>query len=413
MSRLHPQPLPNPFHSCRRARSRPAAATPSWWILAAALVALALAVLVSAGQDYYALLGVSKSADKRQISKAYRKLALKYHPDKNPGDAKAKDMFVKLANAYEILNDEEKRRIYDQYGEEGIKQGAQGGGPGGPFHDPFDIFQQFAGGAGGFHFNFGHGGGRHHHQPEKRGHDLVIPLQVTLADLYNGVDIEVDVNKQILCPTCRGSGARSDDDVHTCSGCQGRGVKTFRQMLAPGMFTTMQQVCDECGGKGKVVKHKCPVCSGSKVQRGSSQLTVSVERGMQPGSRIVFEREADASPDYSPGDAVFVLEEVPHPVFVREGVNNLRTKVQIGLVEALGGFERAITHLDGHKVTLKRDKGTVTQPGFVQVVEGEGMPVHTTPSIMGKLFVEYEVVLPDKVTEEQVNGLAKLFGARS
>ncbi|KNE70015.1 chaperone DnaJ [Allomyces macrogynus ATCC 38327] len=363
----------------------------SWRTLALLVAVLALLLLqlvarVEAGEDYYKILGVDRSATKRQIKSAYKKLAIKYHPDKNPDNkAEAEDKFIKISDAYSILSDDEKRRLYDNYGEEGVKNGGPGHHGGGGHHDPFDMFNQF------FHF-------QHASPGEKRGPDMVVPLTVTLDELYLGTQIDVDISKQTICPHCRGSGARSSGDIGQCSSCAGRGVKLTRQMLAPGMFTTIQHVCDQCGGKGQVIKNACPVCGGSKVGRANSELTVVVERGMAAGHKIVFDREGDASPEYAAGNVVFVLEQAPHAVFERDGVN-LRMKATIGLVDALLGFERTIKHMDGHVVKLKRTD--VTQPGFIQVLEGEGMPIRETPSAFGKMFVEYQVVFPARLSEAE------------
>ncbi|KAI9184556.1 DnaJ- protein scj1 [Blastocladiella emersonii ATCC 22665] len=379
-------------------------------LLSVALLLLSAAGLATAGTDYYALLGVPRDANKRQISKAYKKLALKWHPDKNPGDKEAEAKFVEASHAYEVLNDPEKRRIYDAHGEEGLKQGGgqggQGGGAGWPFHDPFDIFNQFHHGHGGGGFPFG--GGFHHpgHAPERRGPTVKLPLAVTLEDFYLGAEVEVEVSKQAICHKCRGTGAKSDADIHTCPACNGRGMQIVRQMIMQGMFSTSQHACGECGATGKVVKAKCPVCSGSKVERANSQITVTIERGMEDGHQIVFEHEGDAAPDVAPGDLVYELKMRPHPVFRREGIH-LHVTQQIGLADALLGFERKLTHLDGRAVTLKRTG--VTQPGFIQTVENEGMPVPKATSAKGNLYVEYQVVFPDSLSSAERAALTKLF----
>ncbi|KAI9221756.1 hypothetical protein BC828DRAFT_421948 [Blastocladiella britannica] len=374
-------------------------------ILVLALIAVVL--VNAASTSYYDLLGVARDADKRTISRAYRKLALKYHPDKNPDDNKAKDTFVKLANAYEVLNDEEKRRIYDQYGEDGLKQGGGNGGGGGGqgfggFHDPFDIFNQYVAFGGGFQFNFGGAG-----SGAKRGPDTLVPLHLTLAELYAGLDTDVDIARQVVCPSCRGSGAKSERDVHTCNACGGRGVKLVRQMLAPGMFTTMQQVCDECAGKGKKIAHVCPACQGAKVARGRATVTVSLDPGTRAGTRVVVEGAADAGPDIVPGNVVFEVREVPHPIFQRDG-DDLRCKVQIGLSEALLGFQRELVHLDGRSVALIRNK-KVTPPGFIQALDNEGMPILGAAGAKGRLYVEYQVIFPADFADTQREGTDPFF----
>jgi len=226
------------------------------------IIILCLLSYVSAGRNFYEVLELTKSATPEQIKKAYRRLSLKWHPDKNKDNApEANKHFVEVANAYEVLSDTEKRRTYDTYGEEGLKQGqAQ--------RDPFDLFSQF-----GF---FGQG---RQNQEDQRGEDVKIDIQVTLEDLYNGKSFEVLVKNQVLCPKCRGSGARSENDVHQCPSCGGRGIKVTMHQLGPGFVQQVQSQCDVCAGTGKIVKSKCPHCQGKKIVRGEKTIDVYIERG--------------------------------------------------------------------------------------------------------------------------------------
>ncbi|KAJ3012646.1 UNVERIFIED_CONTAM: DnaJ- protein scj1 [Siphonaria sp. JEL0065] len=354
---------------------------------------LLIVTTVLAGKDYYEILGVNRSSLKREIKKAYKQLSMKYHPDKNPNNKEAEQKFMELANAYEVLSDDEKRRIYDQYGEEGLK----GNGNQNNFHNPFDIFSQFG---------FGGGGGNRGHQ-ERKGPEVTMDLRVTLEEIFNGEQIEVEVNKQVICPICRGSGAKNANDVQKCTSCGGHGVKIVKQQLAPGMWQQMQTHCDVCGGKGKVVKSKCTSCHGHKVKRGSHQITVTVERGMPDQYHIVFDSEGDEHPDITPGDIHFVLQTQPHPVFTRDG-KHLKMAKEISLRDALLGFKFQVLHLDGKPITISREAGT-TQSGFVQIVAGQGMPTHMFPSERGDLLVQYSVKLPEKLTAEQKKAIEKAF----
>ncbi|KAG9301669.1 hypothetical protein G9A89_016740 [Geosiphon pyriformis] len=349
-------------------------------------------VCVSASTDYYSILGVSRSASASEIKRRYKQLAKKYHPDKNPGDVEIEEKFVKVAQAYEVLSDEEKRNIYDRYGEEGLKGENKGG-----FHNPFDIFDKFFGGA-----------FKHPQKTEQRGPNIVLELEVVLKELYLGTKFDVEVSKQVICEHCSGTGAKSVNDVVKCSACDGRGVRFVKQIIGASMFQ-IQTTCDVCGGKGKTIKTKCPHCQGKKVRRGNEQLTVNIEKGMADGEQIVFEQESDESPDTIPGDIIFKLKTIPHPVFVRKG-DNLYTKETINLIEALTGFEKNITHLDDRRITIKRE--TVTQPGFVEVVKGEGMPRYRS-SQRGNLYVEFTVVFPTLLENETKEGLRKLFLSKS
>ncbi|KAJ3252636.1 DnaJ- protein scj1 [Chytriomyces hyalinus] len=332
-----------------------------------------LATTALAGKDYYGILGVNRSALKREIKKAYKDLSKKYHPDKNPGDKESEQKFIECAQAYEVLSNDEKRRIYDQYGEEGLQEG--GGGQ--QFHNPFDIFSQF-----------GFGGGGHRGHQERKGAETQMEIRVTLEEIFNGEQVEVEINKQVICPICRGSGAKKADDVKKCTSCGGQGIRIVKHQLAPGMWQQMQTTCDVCGGKGKIVKSKCASCNGHKVKRGSHQITVTIERGVADNHPIIFENEGDEHPDITPGDVHFIVRTVPHAIFTREGIH-LRMRAEIPLKQALLGIAFEVKHLDGKMITIQREG--VTQPGFVQTVKGQGMPTHMYPSERGDLYVEYSL----------------------
>ncbi|KAG0242899.1 DnaJ- protein scj1 [Actinomortierella wolfii] len=368
-------------------------------LLAFILGATLLPLLALAGIDYYKILEVPRSASAKEIRKRYKQLSKKYHPDKNPGDKDAEAKFVQVAEAYEVLSDDKKRSIYDRYGEEGLKQQQQHEHAGG-FHDPFDIFAQFFG-----------GGGRGYQQ-ERRGPEIKMDLEVTLEELYLGKSIEIEVAKQVVCPHCHGSGARSSEDIVTCHACDGQGVRIVKHQIMPGFVQQYRQTCDQCGGKGSVIQHKCDVCHGTKVQRGTEQLTIVVEQGMADGSTIVFDREGDQSPDVVPGDIVFELRTKPHRTYERRG-DHLYTYVTISLEEALLGFERKIEHLDKSPVVLSR-KDKVTPFGLVETLKGKGMPVGGSHgSAYGDMYVEYRVAFPDSFTEEQKTLLKAAFGSQS
>jgi len=350
-------------------------------LLAVAAVALAAEPIP---EDYYELLGVKRDATGPAIRKAYRKLAKKYHPDRNKGDKEMEKMFQAVAEAYEVLSNEDKRQIYDQHGKEGLKEQQQGGGhhPGG-----FGFFDQFF------------GGGRRGPQ-QKKGPTLFLDLEVTLKDLYLGTKIEVETSKQVVCPSCRGSGARSPDDVKKCPACNGKGFRLVTHQLGPGFVQQVQQPCNRCKGTGKIVKAKCRTCGGHKVVHGTDDLIVEVEAGMDTGHEIVFPRAGDQPKDIdvTPGDIVYRIVTAPHPRFSRRG-DDLYMTMPITLAEAIGGFAKKFRHLDGHEVTVKRTK--VTQPNFVLKVAGEGMPQHNFPSVKGDLYCEFTVIIPTKLTAEQ------------
>ncbi|KAH6874756.1 DnaJ domain-containing protein [Thelonectria olida] len=374
------------------------------FLKAAVLVCLiALIQLAVCAEDYYNILGVGKQASDKELKSAYRRLSKKYHPDKNPGDDTAHDKFVEVAEAYEALSNAETRRIYDRHGHEGLKQHRNGGGGGG--NDPFDLFSRFFGG----HGHFGRGSG------EPRGHNVEVRVEISLRDFYNGATTEFSWNKQHICEKCEGTGS-ADGKVETCGTCSGRGVRIVKQQLAPGMFQQMQMRCDACGGRGKTIKHKCSVCQGQRVEKKATSVTLKIERGAARNSRVVYENEADESPDWVAGDLIVQLNEkepsleVDNPdrvdgIFFRRKGDDLYWTEVLSLREAwMGDWTRNLTHLDNHVVRLGRERGQLIQPGHVETIVGEGMPkwhedgesvYHETQ--FGNLYVEYTVVLPDQM----------------
>ncbi|KAH8921763.1 DnaJ-domain-containing protein [Atractiella rhizophila] len=353
--------------------------------------------------DYYKVLGLTKTADEKDIKARYRKLSRKYHPDKNPDDKEAEKKFIEVSQAYEILSDPEQRQIYDKYGEEGLKQHSQGGGHHG-FHDPFDVFSRFFGGGG-----FGGGG----HPQRRTGPSVVADIEVDLKDMYAGKSLDFEISRKTICHQCDGSGARKPTDIKTCPHCDGKGVRLIRHQLGPGIFQSMQMQCDKCGGRGRTISHLCPVCRGHRLVQTSNKLTLNVDRGLPEGSEVVFEGEADENPDWDAGDVVVrVRSKKMDGGFMRKETG-LYWREALSLDEALLGFSRNITHLDGHEILLRRTE--VTQPGFVQIVHGEGMPVHHTmeahaSASHGDLFVEYSIVLPQKVEGKFKTRLEEAFG---
>jgi len=347
-------------------------------------------VLVSAGADYYKILDLHRSASDADIKKAYKRLSRKYHPDRNK-EQNAEEKFVGITRAYEVLSDPEKRSIYDRHGEEGLKAREGGGG----HANPFDVFSSFFG-----------GGNRD--QSVRRGPTMVSEFEVPLADMYTGNPIDFRIKKKILCDHCRGTGAASDSAIKPCGGCGGTGVKIGRQQIFPGMFAQTQQTCNECGGKGKVIVEVCYHCGGAKVMDHTAQYTLDVLPGMPEGYEVVFEGEGDQSAEWEAGDVVLKVRSQKQAGDFRRKETSLYWKEVIGVDEALLGFERNITHLDGHEVHVLR-KG-VTQPGFVMKVTGEGMPIFEGHG-NGDLFIEFNVVLPERISPELRKRLADVFMA--
>ncbi|KAF3627578.1 Chaperone protein dnaJ 3 [Capsicum annuum] len=348
---------------------------------------------------YYGILGVSKNATEDEIKKAYRKAAMKNHPDKG-GDP---EKFKELAQAYEVLSDSQKREIYDQYGEDALKEGMGGGGG---MHDPFDIFESFFGGN-----PFG-GGGSGRGRRQRRGEDVVHPLKVSLEDLYSGITKKLSLSRNVICSKCSGKGSKSGASTK-CSGCKGTGMKVSIRQLGPGMIQQMQHPCNECKGTGEMIddKDRCPQCKGEKVVPEKKVLEVHVEKGMQNGQKITFPGEADEAPDTVTGDIVFVLQQKEHPRFKRKG-EDLFVDHTLSLTEALCGFHFILTHLDGRQLLIKSNPGEVVKPDQFKAINDEGMPVYQRPFMKGKLYIHFIVEFPDSLSLEQVQALEAILPAR-
>ncbi|XP_019164159.1 PREDICTED: dnaJ protein homolog [Ipomoea nil] len=349
---------------------------------------------------YYDILGVSKNAGVDEIKKAYRKAAIKNHPDKG-GDP---EKFKELAQAYEVLSDPEKREIYDEYGEDALKEG-MGGGAG--MHDPFDIFQSFFGGGNPFG---GGGGGRGRRQ--RRGEDVIHPLKVSLEEMYSGTTKKLSLSRNVICSKCNGKGSKSGSSMK-CGGCEGSGMKVTIRQLGPSMIQQMQQPCNECKGTGETIndKDRCPQCKGDKVVPEKKVLEVHVEKGMQNGQKITFPGEADEAPDMITGDIVFVLQQKEHPKFKRKG-DDLFVDHTLTLTEALCGFQFILTHLDGRQLLIKSNPGEVVKPDQFKAINDEGMPTYQRPFMKGKLYIHFMVDFPDSLSPEQVKALEAILPPR-
>jgi DnaJ family protein A protein 2 len=315
-------------------------------------------------------------------------MARKYHPDRNPN---AGDKFKEISTAYEILSDPEKKKVYDKYGEEGIKNG---GGPRGAE----DLFSSL----------FGMGG---RSSGPRKGEDLVFPLKVTLEDLYNGKTSKVALKKKVLCEDCKGKGTSKPNALKNCTVCEGRGIKvTFRQ-LGPGMVQQIQSRCPECGGKGEMIneKDRCKKCRGNKVVEERKILEIFVDKGMKHKQKIVFSGEGDQEPDVLPGDVVIILNQKEHSVFKRDDDCNLFMEKELSLYEALCGFSFTIKHLDGRTLVVRSNPGDVIKPGDVKEILGEGMPIHKRPFDKGVLIIKFSVKFPDAIEPSHIPLLGQVL----
>ncbi|XP_022953439.1 dnaJ protein ERDJ3B-like [Cucurbita moschata] len=333
--------------------------------------ALCYVLSAIAGKSYYDILQVPKGASEEQIKRAYRKLALKYHPDKNQGNEEANKRFAEISNAYEVLSDGEKRNIYDRYGEEGLKQHAASGGRGGGMGMNIqDIFSQF----------FGGGGDMEEEEKIPKGDDVVVELDASLEDLYMGGSLKVWREKNVLKPA---PGKRR---------CNCRN-EVYHKQIGPGMYQQMtEQVCEQC--------------PNVKFEREGYFVTVDIEKGMQDGQEVTFYEDGEPMIDGEAGDLRFRIRTAPHDIFRREG-NDLHATITITLVQALVGFEKSLKHLDEHLVEIGT-KG-ITKPKEVRKFKGEGMPLHFSTK-KGDLYVTFEVLFPTSLTEDQKTNIQKILG---
>jgi len=347
---------------------------------------------------FYDVLGVPPSADDNALKKAYRKLAMKYHPDKNP---EAGDKFKEISMAYEVLSNPEKRKLYDQAGEQGIKEGGGGGGGG---MNPMDIFDMFFGGGGGGD-PFGRGRGR----GPRRTKNLMHQLSVSLEDMYNGSVRKLALQKNVICDGCEGLGGKAGA-VQKCPNCRGTGMQVRIQQLGPGMMQQIQSMCGECHGEGERVdpKLRCKKCNGRKVNRERKILEVSVDKGMEDGQKITFTGEGDQEPGLEPGDIIIVLDEKAHPVFKRNG-QDLIMKMDVSLTEALTGLRKAVKTLDDRTLVIQTVRGEVIKSGDLKMVRGEGMPQYRNPFEKGRLIIQFNVVFPPSLEPAVAEELAKIL----
>ncbi|KAK5994579.1 DnaJhomolog xdj1-like protein [Cladobotryum mycophilum] len=361
--------------------------------------------------DLYEILEIEREATPDQIKKAYRKAALKYHPDKVPEDQREESeaKFKEASRAYEILSDDDKRHLYDTHGMAAF-DGSRGG-PGGPEVDLNDILSQM------FGFNMGGGGpgGMPGMNRPRKGPDEEQEYKVTLEELYKGKTVKFSANKQVICSNCKGSGGKEKAKSTSCERCKGHGMVEAIRQVGPGLMRRETVICDHCSGAGKVFKEKdrCKKCKGKRTTQEKKVLEIYIPRGSMQGERIVLEGEADQVPDQIPGDIVFTLVEEPHDNFSRLG-NDLSAELTVSLSEALTGFKRVVlTHLDGRGISIERQRGKVLRPGDCLKVPGEGMPVKRGES-KGDLYLLVKVEFPeDDWLEEDAtyDSLAKILPA--
>ena len=354
-------------------------------------------------RDYYEVLGVDKSASAEEIKKAYRKMAVKYHPDKNPGNKEAEEKFKEAAEAYAVLSDADKKARYDQFGHSGV----EGAGPdfSGGFGDLNDILNEmfggaFGGGFGGFGGGFsGFGGARGGQRQQRvyRGRDIRVRVKLTLEEIAKGVEKEISIEKSVPCPDCGGRGAKNSSDIKTCPACNGTGQvqRVVNSFLGQ---TVTYSTCQQCGGEGKIISNPCRSCGGTGLVRQRETIKVKIPAGVEAGMQLTIQGEGHAAKNNGiNGDLLVVIEEQEHPNLKRDGNNLYYTKV-ISLPEAILGAEVEVPCLDGiHKIKVEPG----TQSGTVVRMKGRGLPTVNGYGGTGDLFVKLAVWIPKKLEKDE------------
>ncbi|MBR6417693.1 MAG: molecular chaperone DnaJ [Bacteroidales bacterium] len=362
-----------------------------------------------AKRDYYEVLGVDKNVSPEDLKKAYRKLALKYHPDRNPGDKEAEEKFKEAAEAYDVLSNPDKKARYDQFGHAGLDgAGGFGGGQGMSMDDIFSSFGSifgdfFGGGGGSFHFGgFNGGGSSRSGRPVSRGSNLRIKVKLTLEEIERGVEKKIKVNKYVPCKTCGGSGARGNS-YETCSHCHGTGVVTEMRRSIFGQMQT-QSVCPYCGGKGRIIKDKCHDCHGEGIVKSEEIITINIPAGVADGMQLSMHGQGNAGPNGGVnGDLIIQIEELQHELFERQD-NNLFYNAFVTYADAALGASIEIPTLSG-KVRVKIEQGTPS--GKVIRLKGKGLPDVNGYS-RGDMLVSINVWVPKSVTKEEKAMLEQL-----
>ena len=361
-----------------------------------------------AKRDYYEVLGVSKNASENEIKKAYRKLAIKYHPDRNPDNTKAEEKFKEAAEAYDVLHDPQKRQMYDQFGFDapggGFGEGSPFGSGGFSMDDIFSMFGDVFGGRGGFG---GFSSGSRQRQTQKyRGSDLRLKVCLSLQEVATGITKKFKVRKDIACDHCHGTGAEGGSGTETCPNCHGSGMEIRTQQSIFGMMQT-QTTCHICGGEGTVIKNKCGHCHGEGVVKGEEVVEINIPAGVAEGMVVNVPGKGNAGKHNGiSGNIQVYIEEEENETFVRDG-QNIIYNLLLDFPTAVLGGQVDIPTLDGNKVKIKIEPGT--QPGKTLRLRGKGLPaVQGYGSGTGDLIVQISIFVPKELTRTERKAIEEL-----
>ena len=353
-------------------------------------------------KDYYKILNIEKNASEDEIKKSYKKLAVKWHPDKNPNNKdEAEAKFKELSEAYQVLSDPQKKEIYDNYGEEGLKnEGNMGGGPG--FNSPEDIFKMFFGGnASPFSNSFENESFFSQRNAVKKSEPKVINIPVSLKDLFNGSKKKITPKLKKICSTCTGFGGL---DMKICGGCNGKGIKIINRMIGPGMVQRIQTSCQDCNGTRKIASTKCNQCNGNGINLYEKEFLLIIEPGCENNHHKVFENEGDHLPNEARGDVVFIIKEEQNSKFTRIG-NDIVYNHNILLCDSIIGCEISFDHINCSKIIYKEDK--MIERNSYTIIKNKGMPVKDNSNKFGDLYIVYNIIYPTKKITENEKELLK------
>ncbi len=352
----------------------------------------------------YDILGVSSEASESEIKKAYRKKAMKYHPDKSNASNREsnEEKFKAISGAYDILKDPEKKNTYDKFGEEGLK--GMGGFDGA---NPFDIFQNFfGGGMGGNPFGFQTSSRRGRRM--RRAEDRVEEINIDLEDVYNNVNKKIDIKQRMRCEVCRGTGAQSESDIVTCNVCQGTGKMMRIINIGPGMMQQTVTTCDKCNGEGKLIKRKCLHCQGRKVEFKKKVINLPIESDFRDGKKIVLPNLAHYQPDCEEqGNLILIIRLIEHEIFKLKPNHkyDLVIEKNILLSEALCGTNFKISHLDGREILINSKQ--IIKPNMEYIISDEGLVKNNFEK--GDLIINFNIIYPDSLDAERKKYLGKLL----